>query len=119
MNKKISSEKINEIIKRTRNGGGEVVSLLKDGSAFYSPACSAIEMLESFIYDQRKILPCSAYLQGEYGIEDLFVGVPVIIGNSGIEEIIQLELSKDSQNELAQSVKSVESLVNKCKKLLV
>ena len=75
-------------------------------------------MLESFIYDQRKILPCSAYLQGEYGIEDLFVGVPVIIGNSGIEEIIQLELVR-LQNELAQSVKSVESLVNKCKKLLV
>jgi len=118
-NKRISLEKINKIIDRTRNGGGEVVSLLKDSSAFYSPACSAVEMLESYIFDQRKILPCSAYLQGEYGVSDLFVGVPVIIGGEGIEEIIELDLTDSIQKEFSRSVNSVDNLVKKCKKLLV
>ena len=118
-NKRISLEKINQIIERTRNGGGEVVSLLKDSSAFYSPACSAVEMLESYIFDQRKILPCSAYLQGEYGVSDLFVGVPVIIGRKGIEEIIELDLTDDIYEEFNKSVNSVDNLVKKCKKLLV
>ena len=118
-NKRISLEKINQIIERTRNGGGEVVSLLKDSSAFYSPACSAVEMLESYIFDQRKILPCSAYLQGEYGVSDLFVGVPVIIGRKGIEEIIELDLTDDIHKEFNKSVNSVDNLVKKCKKLLV
>jgi malate dehydrogenase len=118
-NKRISLEKINQIIERTRNGGGEVVSLLKDSSAFYSPACSAVEMLESYIFDQRKILPCSAYLQGEYGVSDLFVGVPVIIGRKGIEEIIELDLTDDIRKEFNKSVNSVDNLVKKCKKLLV
>ena len=118
-NKKISLEKINQIIERTRNGGGEIVSLLKDSSAFYSPACSAVEMLESYIFDQRKILPCSAYLQGEYGVSGLFVGVPVIIGRKGIEEIIELDLTDDIHKEFNESVNSVDNLVKKCKKLLV
>ena len=115
----IKKEKLEQIINRTRNGGGEVVSLMKDSSAFYSPACSAIEMLESYLYDQKKILPCSAFLNGEYGVKGLFVGVPVIIGEKGIEKIIELDLSNQSKKEFQKSVEAVEQLVEKCKKLLV
>ena len=115
----IKKEKLEQIVDRTRNGGGEVVSLMKNSSAFYSPACSAIEMLESYLYDQKKILPCSAFLNGEYGVKGLFVGVPVIIGEKGIEKIIELDLSNQSKKEFQKSVEAVEQLVDKCKKLLV
>ena len=115
----IKKEKLEQIVNRTRNGGGEVVSLMKDSSAFYSPACSAVEMLESYLYDQKKILPCSAFLNGEYGVKGLFVGVPVIIGEKGIEKIIELDLSNQSKKEFQKSVEAVEQLVKKCKKLLV
>ena len=114
-----SKTKIDAIIQRTRNGGGEIVSLMKNSSAFFSPACSAIEMLEAYLYDQKKILPCSAYLNGEYGYKDIFVGVPVIIGNEGIEKIIELELSDNSKDQFSKSVTAVEELLKKCKKLLV
>ena len=117
--KKISKKSISDIVKRTRSGGGEIVALMKNSSAFYSPACSAIEMLESFLLNQRKLLPCSAFLNGEYGHKEIFVGVPVIIGKNGIEEIIELKLSNDSKIEFDKSVESVNSLVKKCKKLLV
>ena len=116
---KIKKEKLEQIIVRTRNGGGEVVSLMKNSSAFYSPACSAVEMLESYLYDQKKILPCSAFLNGEYGVKGLFVGVPVIIGEKGIEKIVELDLSNQSKKEFQKSVEAVEQLVKKCKKLLV
>ena len=116
--KDIKIEKIEKIINRTRKGGGEVVSLMKNSSAFFSPACSAIEMLESYLYDQKKILPCSAFLNGEYGYKDIFVGVPVIIGKGGIENIIELDLSKDSRKQFSNSVEAVNQLLNKCKKLL-
>ncbi len=115
----IKKEKLEQIVDRTRNGGGEVVSLMKNSSAFYSPACSAIEMLESYLYDQKKILPCSAFLNGEYGVKGLFVGVPVIIGQKGIEKIVELDLSNQSKIEFQKSVEAVEQLVKKCKKLLV
>ena len=115
----IKKEKLEQIVDRTRNGGGEVVSLMKNSSAFYSPACSAIEMLESYLYDQKKILPCSAFLNGEYGVKGLFVGVPVIIGEKGIEKIIEMDLSNQSKKEFQKSVEAVEQLVKKCKKLLV
>ena len=115
----IKKEKLEQIVNRTRNGGGEVVSLMKNSSAFYSPACSAVEMLESYLYDQKKILPCSAFLNGEYGVKGLFVGVPVIIGEKGIEKIIELDLSNQSNKEFRKSVAAVEQLVKKCKKLLV
>ena len=115
----IKKEKLEQIVDRTRNGGGEVVSLMKNSSAFYSPACSAVEMLESYLYDQKKILPCSAFLNGEYGVKGLFVGVPVIIGEKGIEKIIELDLSNQSKKEFQKSVEAVEQLVKKCKKLLV
>ena len=116
---KIERQTIDNIVKRTRAGGGEIVALMKNSSAFYSPACSAIEMLESFLLDQRKILPCSAFLNGEYGYNDIFVGVPVIIGKNGVEEIIELNLSKESKKQFDDSVNSVNDLVKKCKKLLV
>ena len=115
----IKKEKLEQIVDRTRNGGGEIVSLMKNSSAFYSPACSAIEMLESYLYDQKKILPCSAFLNGEYGVKGLFVGVPVIIGEKGIEKIIELDLSNQCKKEFQKSVEAVEQLVKKCKKLLV
>ena len=115
----IKKEKLEQIVDRTRNGGGEVVSLMKNSSAFYSPACSAVEMLESYLYNQKKILPCSAFLNGEYGVKGLFVGVPVIIGEKGIEKIIELDLSNQSKKDFQKSVEAVEQLVKKCKKLLV
>ncbi len=114
----VQKEKIEKIISRTRNGGGEIVSLMKNSSAFFSPACSAIEMLESYLYDQKKILPCSAYLNGEYGFKDIFIGVPVIIGKGGIEKIIELDLSEDSKKQFSESVEAVNQLLKKCKKLL-
>ena len=116
---KISKKQVEEIILRTRTGGGEIVSLMKNSSAFFSPACSAIEMLESFLFDQKKILPCSAYLDGQYGYNDIFVGVPVLIGENGIEQIIELNLSKESKQNFSESVEAVNQLIKKCKKLLV
>ena len=115
----IKKNKIDQIIERTRNGGGEIVALMKNSSAFFSPAVSAIEMLESFFFDQKKILPCSAFLDGEYGVKDLCVGVPVLIGSKGIEKIIELKLSTDEKKQFKKSYESVDELVKKCKKLLV
>ncbi len=115
----INKKRIEKIIDRTRNGGGEVVALMKNSSAFFSPACSAIEMLESYIYDQKKLLPCSAYLDGEYGFKDIFIGVPIIIGKNGVEKIIELQLSDESKKEFIQSASAVNQLIKKCKKLLV
>ncbi|MEE2695355.1 MAG: malate dehydrogenase [Pseudomonadota bacterium] len=115
---RIKKKKIEQIIERTRKGGGEVVSLIKNSSAFFAPACSAIEMLESYLSDQKKLLPCSAYLDGEYGVKDIFAGVPVIIGKGGVEEIIELKLSKKSNQEFSKSVNAVSVLIEKCKKLL-
>ena len=116
---KISKEKVEEIVLRTRNGGGEIVALMKNSSAFFSPATSAIEMLESYFFDNRRILPCSAYLEGEYDVNGLCVGVPVVIGKHGVEEIIELKLQNFEKEELDNSIKAVKELVQKCKKLLV
>ena len=116
---KITQSKVDEIILRTRNGGGEIVALMKNSSAFYSPAVSAIEMLESYFFNNKKILPCCAFLEGEYNINNLCVGVPVVIGKNGIEEIVILDLEESEKNELMQSSIAVEELVKKCKKLLV
>jgi malate dehydrogenase len=92
---------------------------MKNSSAFFSPAVSAIEMLESYLNNQKKILPCSAYLSGEYNIKDLCVGVPVCIGSNGVEKIIELNLKQNEQIQFKQSVKAVDELIKKCKKLLV
>ena len=117
--KRVNKEKIEQIVSRTRNGGGEIVALMKNSSAFFSPATSAIEMLESYFFDNRKILPCSAYLEGEYNVNGLCVGVPIIIGKNGVEEIIELELQNSEKDEFVSSVEAVKELVHKCKKLLV
>ena len=116
--KRISKDKVDKIISRTRNGGGEIVALMKNSSAFFSPATSAIEMLESYLFDNRRILPCSAYLEGEYNVKDMCVGVPVVISKDGVEEIIELDLQNSERNEFDNSVKAVKELVEKCRKLL-
>ena len=110
-----TQEKIDEIIKRTRGGGGEIVALLETGSAFYAPATSAIEMAKSYLYDKRKIMPCAAYLNGEYGEKDIYVGVPGVIGANGVEKIVEIELNKDEKAEFQKSVDSVKELINSIK----
>ncbi len=107
-----TQEKIDAIIQRTRSGGGEIVSLLQTGSAFYAPATSAIEMAESYLFDKRKIMPCAAYLNGEYGVKGLYVGVPVVIGSGGVEKIVEIELNRDEQTMFNESVASVKELVD-------
>ena len=107
-----TKEKIDAIIQRTRSGGGEIVSLLKTGSAFYAPATSAIEMAESYLFDKRKIMPCAAYLNGEYGVKGLYVGVPVVIGAGGVEKIVEIALNSDEQAMFDESVASVKELVD-------
>lgn len=107
-----TKERIDAIIKRTRNGGGEIVSLLKTGSAYYAPAASAVEMVESYLRDDRKILPCAAYLKGEYGYKDLYIGVPVIIGKNGVETIVEIELNPEEKTALDISVNEVQKLID-------
>jgi malate dehydrogenase len=116
--KKIPSSKIQKIVDRTRMGGGEIVKLLKRGSAFYAPASSAIQMAEAYLLNQKKLLPCAAYLSGQYGLKNMYMGVPTIIGNKGIEKIIEVKLSSNEKNMLKKSVISVQSLVSAVDKLL-
>jgi malate dehydrogenase len=111
------SEKIDAIVERTRSGGAEIVGLLKTGSAYYAPASAAVEMAESILKDKKKILPCAAYLEGEYGINDLFIGVPVKLGAGGVEEIIQIELTDSEQQALEKSASAVRELVDDMKRL--
>lgn len=108
----ISEERLAEIIDRTANGGAEIVGLLKTGSAFYAPASSAVEMCASILYNQKKILPCAALLQGQYGINDLFIGVPVKLGYNGVEEIIELKLTEEENAGLKKSAAAVQGLVD-------
>lgn len=110
-------ERLNALIERTRNGGAEIVSLLKTGSAYYAPASATVEMVESILLDRKKILPCAAYLEGQYGIKDLFIGVPVKLGKEGIEEIWELKLSADELQALHRSAEAVRSLVEDIKRL--
>ena len=110
-----SQEKIDAIVDRTRKGGGEIVALLKTGSAFYAPAASAISMAESYLKDQKRILPVAAYLKGEFGISDLYVGVPALIGAGGVEKIVDLELSAEEKTGFDKSVASVKGLLEACK----
>jgi malate dehydrogenase len=106
----ISPDRIEAIVDRTRNGGAEIVSLLKTGSAYYAPASAAVEMAESILKDKKKILPCAVYLDGEYGLKDLFIGVPVKLGASGIEDIIEINLTEDEKAALNRSAEAVEEL---------
>jgi malate dehydrogenase len=104
-------DRVEAIVNRTRNGGAEIVGLLQSGSAFYAPSAAAVEMVDAILLDQKRILPCAAYLQGEYGVEDLFVGVPLKLGASGIEEILELDLQNDELEELRNSAGAVRELV--------
>lgn len=106
-----TDERIEAIVQRTRQGGGEIVNLLKTGSAFYAPASSAIAMTESYLKDKKRIFPCAAWLQGEYGIKDLYVGVPVIIGTKGVERIVEIQLNTKEKSMFNHSVKMVHELV--------
>ena len=116
--KKFPYSKIEKIVDRTRMGGGEIVKLLKNGSAFYAPASSAIQMAEAFLLNQKKLLPCAAYINGQYGLKNMYMGVPTIIGNKGIEKIIEVKLTAKEKSMLKKSVKSVEGLVSAVDKLL-
>jgi malate dehydrogenase len=113
----IAQDKLDKIIQRTRDGGAEIVGLLKTGSAFYAPATAAIEMAQSFLRDKKRVLPVAAYVNGAYGIKDLYVGVPAVIGEKGVERIVELELTNDEKAQLAKSADSVKGLIDACKKL--
>lgn len=110
----ISKEQLDSINERTKNGGAEIVNLLKTGSAFYAPASSALQMAESYLFNQRRILPCAAHLSGEYGVDDLYVGVPVVIGSKGVEKVIELPLTDDEKVQLESSVQAVRNLTKVC-----
>ena len=115
--KMIDKKIIDKIVKRTRSGGGEIVSLLKTGSAFYAPASAALAMAEAYIKDKKRILPCAAYLNGEYGVSGFYIGVPVIIGKKGAEKVIEVKLNPDEKKMFVKSVKSVKNLITIVKKI--
>jgi len=106
---------LDAIVERTRKGGGEIVALLKTGSAFYAPAESAIAMAKSFLKDKKRVLPCAAYLSGQYGVSDMYVGVPVVIGADGVERIVEFPMNDDEKAMFAKSVEAVKGLVQACK----
>ena len=110
-----SQEKIDAIVKRTRGGGGEIVALLKTGSAYYAPATSGIAMAEAYLYDQKRVLPAAAYVSGEYGLDDLYVGVPVMIGAGGVEKIVEIKLDDEAKGNRQVSVDAVKELIVACK----
>jgi malate dehydrogenase len=111
----ISQEKLDAIVQRTRDGGAEIVALLKTGSAFYAPAASAIEMAEAYLKDQKRVLPCAAHLDGAYGLRDMYVGVPTVIGAGGIERVVEITLNKAEKAMFDKSVAAVKGLVEACK----
>jgi len=113
-----TQEKLDKIVQRTRDGGGEIVNLLKTGSAFYAPASSGIAMAESFLLDKKRVLPCAAYLTGQYGVKDLYVGVPVVIGAKGVERIIEVQMNASEKAEFDKSAGAVRDLCEVGKKLL-
>ena len=110
-----TQEKLDAIVERTRKGGGEIVNLLKTGSAYYAPAAAGIAMAESFLKDQKRVLPVAAYLDGQYGQKDVFVGVPVVIGANGVERVVEIALSESEKAEFNKSVGSVQTLIEACK----
>jgi malate dehydrogenase len=109
-----SQEKLDAIVERTRKGGGEIVALLKTGSAYYAPASSAIAMAESYLKDKKRVLPCAAHLSGQYGIKDMYVGVPVVIGAGGVERILELDFNKAEKSMFEKSVAAVQGLCEAC-----
>jgi malate dehydrogenase len=114
---KITQEDLNKIVERTKKGGAEIVKYLEKGSAFYAPAAAGVEMAESYIKDLKKELPCAAYLNGEYGVNDIYAGVPVIIGKNGVEKVIEIKLSPEEKEQFDKSIKAVQELFNAGKKI--
>jgi malate dehydrogenase len=112
-----TQEKIDAIVARTRSGGGEIVGLLGNGSAYYAPASSAIAMADSYLKDKRRLLPCAAFLSGEYGIKDMYVGVPIIIGENGVEKVVEIELKGEAKANFDVSVNAVKELMDACRNL--
>jgi malate dehydrogenase len=112
-----TKEKLDQIVQRTRDGGAEIVGLLKTGSAFYAPAAAAIQMAEAYLKDQKRVLPCAAYLEGQYGVKGLYVGVPVVIGADGVERVVEIELNKAEKTEFNKSVEAVRGLIAVVRKL--
>ncbi|MDG4885136.1 malate dehydrogenase [Mesorhizobium sp. WSM4884] len=112
-----SKEKLDQIVQRTRDGGAEIVGLLKTGSAYYAPAASAIAMAESYLKDKKRVLPCAAHLSGQYGVKNTYVGVPVVIGAGGVERVIEIDLSKAEQKMFDNSVAAVQGLTEACTKI--
>jgi malate dehydrogenase len=112
-----TEKRLDEIVIRTRNGGAEIVNLLKTGSAFYAPASSAIAMAESYLKDKKRVLPCAAWLNGEYGVKDMYVGVPVVIGAKGVERVVEIDLSSSEREMFDKSALSVQQLVDACKNI--
>jgi malate dehydrogenase len=110
-----TQEKLDAIIQRTRDGGAEIVGLLGNGSAYYAPATSAIEMAEAFLKDQKRLLPCAAHVDGAFGLKGMYVGVPTVIGAGGIERVVDIKLGKDEQAMFDKSVSAVKGLVSACK----
>jgi malate dehydrogenase len=115
--KGVSEDRLGEIVKRTRSGGGEIVALLGTGSAYYAPATSAISMAEAYLYDQKRILPCAVQVDGKYGLNGLYVGVPVVIGAGGAKEVIEISLTDEEKANLGVSVDAVKELLEACKAL--
>jgi malate dehydrogenase len=113
----LPKDRIEALVARTRSGGAEIVGLLKTGSAYYAPASAAVEMAESILKDKKKILPCAAYLEGEYGINELFIGVPVKLGAGGVEQVIEITLTEEEKTALKKSAAAVEELKGVLKKL--
>jgi len=112
-----TQKRIDEIVRRTRDGGAEIVGLLKTGSAYYAPAASAIAMAESFLKDKKRVLPCAAHLTGQYGVNDLYVGVPVVIGAQGVERVVEISLDAAEKEQFRNSVKAVEGLMDAARKI--
>jgi malate dehydrogenase len=112
-----TQDKIDAIVKRTRGGGGEIVALLKTGSAYYAPATSAIAMAEAYLKDKKRVLPCAAHLSGQYGVNDLYVGVPCIIGAGGVERVVEIDLKPEAKSNFQVSVDAVKELLEACKQI--
>ena len=110
-----TQERLDQIVQRTRDGGAEIVGLLKTGSAFYAPASSAIAMAQSYLKDKKRVLPCAAHLSGQFGVNDLYVGVPVVIGSGGVERIVEIEMGPDEKAMFDKSVDAVRGLLEACK----
>jgi len=112
-----TQNRLDDIVQRTRDGGAEIVGLLKTGSAFYAPAAAAIQMAESYLKDKKRLLPCAAYIDGQYGVKDMYVGVPSIIGSKGIERVVEIKMNAAEKKMFNKSVRAVRGLVNGCKKI--